>query len=124
MHVTSSVLLQADKLEHMGLARVLPGRNLLDPSVEAAAAKLSAALSAVVQSDVMRSTCQQLRRDIEAEDGAEVAANYIRRALHAPQHNPGSEVGRPTFSSISTADVSVELLAIECAPGNFAGETA
>ncbi len=88
--MTPGTMLQADKLEHMGLARVLPGRDFLDSSVEVAAARLSAALSAVVRSDAMRSSCQQMQSDMAAEDGAAVAASHIREALRS---QPYVEVG-------------------------------
>ena len=124
MECLCNLLSQADKLDYMGLARVLPGRNLLDLPVEESAAKLSAALSAVVQSDAMRASCQQMQREMGAEDGAEMAACHIRQALHAQPHNPASEVGRAVVQISQYYLQHVGQLETEGAPGTCAGDKA
>lgn len=84
--------IQADKVEHMGCGRVLPGRMLLGGSVEAAAEKLSAAISAVRRSQAMKRNCWRMQSHLAAEDGIAAAATSIREALQNQERQFASKV--------------------------------
>ena len=85
MHATRSLWFgwQADKLEHLGLGKVLPGTIFTELTVGAAATKLSAALSEIMESNALRSNCMQMQREMAAEDGVATAAAHIRQLLPA-----------------------------------------
>ena len=74
---------QADKLEHLGLGKVLPGTIYKELTVGAAAMELSAALSEIIESNALRSNCLQMQREMAAEDGVATAAAHIRQLLPA-----------------------------------------
>ncbi|BDA42418.1 probable sterol 3-beta-glucosyltransferase at C-terminar half [Coccomyxa sp. Obi] len=71
----------ADKLEHMGLGKVLPGKIFRESSVDAAGAELSAALSGLIGSHALRNNCLYMQRQMAAEDGIAAAADHIRQLL-------------------------------------------
>ena len=65
----------------MGVGQQLTGKELLEGSLESGAAKLSAALQTVCQSEEMQQASQRIQLELAAEDGAQVAADHIRNLM-------------------------------------------
>jgi hypothetical protein len=65
----------------MGLALQLQSKHLLEWPAQKAASRLSAILMTVCQSEQMRQACQNISKELAAEDGTKVAAGYIKKCM-------------------------------------------